>query len=377
MRTGIATFGLDYGRCPLWLFQRMTRLARLITEAIVVEFGREEFIKRVSDPFFFQSFGTVLAFDWNASGLTTTTTGALKEALRGTERTLGIFVAGGKGKTSLKTPADIENFSQRFSFNPKPLVYASKIAAKVDNSAVQDGFTLYHHSFIFTQNGLWTVIQQGMDTKAGRARRYHWLSDKVYDSARRSLGEGGFVEEPHTGISDPGISNFQLPISNKTLNLVARESRETRDTSSKLVKEEFSTLLKDLKVLDYINFPFNRRRLEKSLNFANEVGPHNFEELLGIRGVGPKTIRALSLVSEIIYGAKPSYTDPARYSYAHGGKDGIPYPVDRQTYDRSIEILNRAVKKAKMENSEKKQAFKKLFTCKYKGPGHRLGMALP
>lgn len=376
MRTGIATFGLDYGRCPPWLFERMKRLARLLTEAILIEFGREEFLKRLSDPFFFQSFGTVLAFDWDASGLTTTTTGALKEALRGTEKTLGIFIAGGKGKTSLKTPEEIKNFSQHFSFNPTPLVYASKMSAKVDNSAVQDGFTLYHHSFIFTlrppaggsrQASLWTVIQQGMDTKQGRARRYHWLSDNVYD----------FVEEPHSGIKDTRITNFKYQMSNKTLNLVAKESKTTRNISAELVSETFPALLRDLKVLDYINFAFDRQRLEKTLNFAHEVKPSNFESLLGIRGVGAKTVRALSLISEIIYGAKPSYRDPARYSYAHGGKDGIPYSVDRQTYDRSIEILNRAIKKARMEISERKLAFKRLSPRRHKDPVHRWGMDQP
>lgn len=356
-RTGIATFGLDYGRCPPWLFARMKRLARLITEAIVLEYGNKEFVKRMSDPFFFQSFGTVLAFDWDASGLTTTTTGALKEALRGTERTLGIFVAGGKGKTSLKTPDDITHYADWHGFNPNPLVYASKMSAKVDNTAVQDGFTLYHHSFIFTKEGLWTVVQQGMNTDRGRARRYHWLSDKVEDRAHRSLGEGGFVEEPHSGIKDQSpITTHQSPV----LNLVAKKSRKTRNMSATLVKEEFPTLLKDLKVLDYVNFPFDRRRMEKSLSFAHDSGPENFEQLLGVRGVGPKTIRALSLVSEVIYGAKPSYTDPARYSYAHGGKDGIPYPVDRPIYDTSISVLERAVKKARLCYYERLKALQKL-----------------
>lgn len=355
MRTGIATFGLDYGRCPPWLFARMKRLARLLTEAIVIEFGQEEFLRRMADPFFFQSFGTILAFDWDASGLTTTTTGALKEALRGTERTLGIFVAGGKGKTSLKTPDDIDMYSQRFSFDPKPLVYASKMSAKVDNTAVQDGFTLYHHTLLFTlrkgsgqaQQPQWAVVQQGMNSVKGRARRYHWLSDKVAD----------FVQEPHSGIKDQGL----MMNDKKTLNLVHKKSKQTRDTSAELVSENFPTLLKDLKVLDYINFPFDRKRIEKSLRTANEHKPDNFEHLLGVRGVGPKTIRALSLVSEIIYGAKPSYEDPARYSYAHGGKDGIPYPVDQESYDKSINVLQRAITKARMDHSEKKTAFQKLY----------------
>lgn len=346
MKTGIATFGLDYGRCPPWLFERMRRLARLLTEAIVYEFGNEEFVRRMSDPFFFQSFGTVLAFDWDASGLTTTTTGALKEALLGTERDLGIFVAGGKGKTSLKTPDDISRFADWYSFDPQPLVYASKMSAKVDNSAVQDGFALYHHSFIFTKKGIWTVVQQGMDTTRGRARRYHWLSDKLND----------FVEEPHAGIKD------QKPESKKkkVLNLVSKKSRKTRSTSAKLVAKQIRTLQKDLKVLDYVGLPFDQKRLTKSLNLAHEQNPANFEKLLAVRGVGPKTIRALSLISEIVYGAAPSYQDPARYAYAHGGKDGIPYPVDRKTYDSSTDILDKAVKKAKLGHYERLRALRRL-----------------
>ena len=381
-RTGIATFGLDYGRCPPWLFNKMKRLARLLTEAIVYEYSPAEFIRRMSDPFFFQSFGTLLAFDWNASGLTTTTTAAIKEALRGTEHSLGLFVAGGKGKTSRKTPSDIENFSQRFSFNPQPLIYSSKMSAKVDNTAIQDGFQLYHHAFFFTvektglprysasgehpensganpeKNFTWAVVQQGMAPSTirrahggeqgrttisgqGLARRYHWFSDNVSD----------FVEEPHTGITQPQ--------KRKVLNLTAKESHNTKTTSVGLINDP-QTLMKDLKVLDYVGVPFSHRRLEKTLHLAAEKEPKNFENLLATKGVGPKTIRALSLISEVIYGAKPSYKDPAKYSYAHGGKDGIPYFVDRKTYDQSIKVLERAVRKAKMGVPERQEAFKKL-----------------
>lgn len=349
MKTGIATFGLDYGRCPPWLFAKMKRLARLITEAIVYEFGPHEFLRRMSDPFFFQSFGTLLAFDWDASGLTTTTTGAIKEALRGTEKQLGIFVAGGKGKTSLKTPRELDQFGQRFSLNSKPLIYASKIAAKVDSSAVQDGFNLYHHSFLFTKDGSWTIVQQGMNTDKRQARRYHWYSGRVKD----------YVEEPHAGIKDSGNPKSQI-LNPKVLNLVSKKSRKTRKTSAKLVKDGFSTLKDDLKVLDYVGISFDKKRLERTLTMVHNKVPANFESLLAIHGVGPKTIRALSLISEIVYDAKPSYQDPARYSYAHGGKDGIPYFVDRKTYDTSISVLEKAVKKARLGRFEKLRALKKL-----------------
>lgn len=307
-KTGIATFGLDYGQCPPWLFAKMKRLGRLLTEAIVHEFGPTEFIRRMSDPFFFQSLGTILAFDWDASGLTTTTA-AIKEALRGTERSLGIFVAGGKGKTSRKTPEDIETHCEKSSLPhavSRELIYSSKMSAKVDNTAIQDGFQLYHHAFFFDRQGNWAVVQQGMSADVKKARRYHWFSESISD----------FIEEPHSGITQPQKK--------KVLNLTAKESRETKTTSVGLVNE-IKTLIKDLRVLDYVDQPFDQRRLEKTLRKVTEQAPRNFEHLLAIKGVGPKTIRALSLISELIYGAKPSYKDPARYSYAHGGKDGIPY----------------------------------------------------
>ncbi|NIT03797.1 DUF763 domain-containing protein [Candidatus Saccharibacteria bacterium] len=345
-RTGVATFGLDYGTCPPWLFAKMKRLARLLAEAIVWEFSPTEFIKRMSNPFFFQSFGTILAFDWDASGLTTTTTAAIKEALRGTERSLGVFVAGGKGRTSLKTPEDIRNHFSKYQLsinNCDKLIYASKMSAKVDNTAVQDGFQLYHHAFFFDRKGNWSVVQQGMNEKIKRARRYHWFSKGFSD----------FVEEPHAGITQPQRG--------KVLNLVSKKSRDNKDVSVELVKD-IKTLRGDLKVLDYVGVPFDKRRLESTLNNAYERSPENFENLLAVRGVGPKTIRALSLISELIYGAAPSYQDPARYSFAHGGKDGIPYPVDRKVYDQSISVLERAVRRAKLQHAEKEKVFRKLET---------------
>ncbi|TSC52378.1 MAG: hypothetical protein LiPW39_577, partial [Parcubacteria group bacterium LiPW_39] len=234
MRTGLAQIPLDYGTCPRWLFEKMTRLGRLIAEAIVLEFGPEEFIRRLANPFFFQSLGSVLAFDWNSSGLTTTLCGALKEALRGTEKDLGIFVAGGKGKTSRKTPQQIEDFGWRFGLNFAPqLIYASRMSAKVDSAALQDGFALYHHSFFFTKTGSWSVVQQGMNTGIKQARRYHWNSDAFQN----------FVEEPQAAI----CSNVKV----KPLNLVAKESSQTRDYSVDLIRENFNSLLTDLKRISW------------------------------------------------------------------------------------------------------------------------------
>lgn len=380
MRTGIATIPLDYGKCPYWLFERMRRLAREIITAIVEELGPEELLRRLSNPVWFQSLGCVLAFDWNSSGLTTTTLGALKEGIRGLENDLGIFVCGGKGKTSRKTPEQIQKWGEFLGLPVEKidqLVYASKIAAKVDSSLIQDGFQIYAHNLIFSKSGQWTVIQQGMNTEIQKARRYHWLSSTL----RQAQGKIDFVEEPHSGI----ISDIKV----KPLNLTAKESNENREISTELVKEEPKKFLKDFKKI--LNKPdslirkiklgnftemelndvefhwhpvvkekFNLKRLEKTIFTAHSENPENFEKLLSLKGIGPKTIRALSLVSEIIYGAKPSYEDPARYSFAHGGKDGTPYSVEKETYDKTIEIIRKGIKKSKVNQSERLSALERL-----------------
>jgi hypothetical protein len=354
MRTGIAYLPLHYGKAPVWLFQRMKKLAREITIIIVSDFGAGEFLKKISNPCWFQSFGCVLGFDWHSSGVTTTVGGALKEGLKGLEKELGLVIAGGKGGTSRKTPSEIETFGEKFSLPPekiKDLIYASKMSAKVDTSALQDGFQLYHHNFIFTCRGDWAVFQQGMNLDLRAARRYHWLSSSLKD----------FVEEPHTAICTEKKST--------TLDLTAKESKATRELNVELINENFPALLRDLKKLDTLILPkyhpiypvnFDVKRLDKILRSINERKPEDFEKMLGLSGVGPKTILALSLISELIYGTKPSWKDPARYSFAHGGKDGYPYPVQKEIYDQSIEILRQAIKKAKIERSEKIKALKVL-----------------
>jgi len=373
MRTGIATIPLDYGRCPRWLFERMKRLARGIIITLVEEFGPDEVLKRLSDPIWFQSFGCVLGFDWNSSGLTTTTLGAVKAALFDIQDKLGIFICGGKGKTSRKTPEQIQKFGEFLSFSPKQverMVYTSKISAKVDSSCIQNlynPFQIYHHNFIFTKSGQWAVVQQGMATEIQKARRYHWLSTNVKD----------FVEEPHSGIVADERTN--------PLNLVAKESKGNKEISTELTKEEPKTFLRDIELisgrqnhlirqrrlpgfteveLNNVEFyshsvlreKFDLKRLKKIINKAHFLKPKNFEGLLATEGVGPKTIRALSLVSELIYGAKPSYQDPARYSFAHGGKDATPYPVDRDIYDKTIEILEKGIQKSQISDKEKDKA---------------------
>jgi hypothetical protein len=351
-RTGIAHLPLHYGKVPPWLFERMVRLAREIVSAIVLDFGPEEVLRRIADPCWFQAFGCVLGYDWHSSGVTTVLCGALKEGLKGRDKELGLFIAGGKGKTSRRTPAEIESWGQALSFDAAPLIYASKMAAKVDNTALQDGYQLYHHTFFFTPQGSWAVVQQGMNISSHYARRYHWLSEKVTD----------FVCEPHAAICSQGTG--------ETLNLVASESARARNTISEItVAEKPEKLLRELKNIKQLVLPSRHHLyledihpewLERPFSLIHEHQPKNFEQLLGLEGVGPKTVRALALISELIYGAPVSFRDPARYSFAHGGKDGYPFPVDRKTYDRSIEILSRAVQLARLSSEEKRQALARL-----------------
>lgn len=351
MRTGITDAPLTWGSCPHWLFQRMVRLSRAIGIAIIKKFGPEEFLKRVSDPVWFQSFGCVIAFDWNASGLTTTTLGALKLALKGLEKDLGLFICGGKGKTSRKTPTEINNWGRQLRLNEKTikqLEYFSKTSAKVDSALVQDGFQIYHHNFLFTPSGHWAVIQQGMNPDQKRARRYHWLGDQKKD----------LIEKPHAGIA----SQIFLP---SVLDLTSEKSRENRKTSLNLIQSP-KIFIQDIKILtvktkslnfkalslpeaDFYRHPVEKEsfslnpQIKKAIDKAIIAQPASFENLLMTKGVGEKTIRAISLVAEIIYGARPSYQDPARYTFAHGGKDGIPYPVDRKTYDQTLAVIEKAI----------------------------------
>lgn len=350
-KTGVADLPLHYGKSPAWLFSRMKDLAREITINIVDEFGAEEMLRRLSDPFWFQAFGCTLGFDWHSSGLTTTVCAALKEGVKGLEKELGIFVAGGKGRTSRRTPLEIEERGHLIPADSHRLIYASRMAAKIDSAGLQDGFQLYHHSFIFTKTGFWVVIQQGMNEITRFARRYHWQGDKVKS----------FVCEPHTAIC--------CDERKKGLNMVARESEEARTTVASLSREKPDHLIKELtKIqtlkLSPLHFPLaadiRPKALEKILNKTYENKPNNFEQLLALKGVGPKTIRALALVSDLVYGARISFRDPATYSFAHGGKDGFPYPVDRKDYDKTIWVLRQAVAEAKIGRSEKLKALKRL-----------------
>jgi uncharacterized protein len=370
-RTGFAHLPLHPGRAPAWLFGRMTRLAREITTHVVADRGPEEMLRRLADPFWFQAFGCVLGFDWHSSGVTTTVTGALKEGIKGLEHELGFYAQGGKGRTSRKTPGEIVARCDDLSIDPTPLVYASRMAAKVDTAAVQDGYQLYHHTFFFTGAGHWSVVQQGMSDATSTARRYHWLSESLHS----------FVNEPHEAIcSDARVD---------TLNLVAGEHEGLRRASVELAAGSPNRVLDMVRRQtaagrDSFRLPFEAgtspappsldmpgrhalmlqdvdpRRLHTVLLSTYERAPEDFETLLGLEGVGARTLRALALVSEVIWGTPASTRDPARFAFAHGGKDGTPFPVDRATYDQTIDALHRAMATAHVDRSEKVDALKRL-----------------
>lgn len=357
-RTGYAHLPLHGGKAPRYLFERMVPLSREIVAHIAAEHGRDEVLRRLSDPYWFQAFGCVLGFDWHSSGLTTTVCGALKEGLRGLDRELGLFVAGGKGATSRKTPAEITATCERLGREPQPLVHASRISAKVDSAAVQDGYQLYHHAFVFTADGRWCIVQQGMNDATAMARRYHWLSDNVTS----------YVSEPHAAVCCDATT--------PTLNLVAAENAPVRDASAVLASQRPEVTLEALGHLPSLELPrrhevraadIDPRHLAKVLLQTYEQAPGDFEALLSIPGVGARTLRALALTSELVYGTRTSLRDPARFSFAHGGKDGTPYPVDRATYDKTIEVMHGALNAAKVGHGEKLAAFRRLATFAGRG----------
>jgi hypothetical protein len=337
---GVADLPLHYGKAPRWLFERMTKLSKCISEIVILEYGKDEFLRRLSDPFWFQAFSCVVGYDWHSSGTTTVTMGALKSVINPEEH--GIAVTGGKGKVSRRTPEEIQKMGDILSLSIDDIEkfkYSSKMAAKVDNALLQDGYTLYQHSFLFTEDKKWIVIQQGFNAATKYARRYHWLSEKVKS----------FVVEPHLAIC--------CDVTGKTLNMVAEESEECRKASVDLVKDDPNNLKKYLLLdekheIDLKNY--------KALANAYEFQPKNYEELVALKGLGAKSLRALALLSKLVYGAEPSWRDPAKFSFAHGGKDGFPYPVDRENYDKSIEILRTAVENARLDNKEKIFAIKRL-----------------
>jgi uncharacterized protein len=365
-RTGVANLPLHGGKAPSWLTGRMRKMAKEIASIIIEDQGVDKFIERLSDPYWFQAFGCVLAYDWHSSGVTTVVTGILKSALTPEEH--GVAVCGGKGKTSRKTPSDIEAVGEKFDFSQETvdnLTYTSRMTAKVDNTAIQAGYQLYHHAFLITKEEKWAVIQQGMSDQDRSARRYHWLSENTKC----------FVEEPHNAIA----CDFKRE---RALNMVAKQSNAARKASVDLSKEPTKKLFN---LMHSTSKPLNQSSLQewlpksvdpwqqtlttlsmpRNINWDTlarlyEFQPSNYEELLSVKGVGPATVRGLALVAELVYGEAPSWEDPVKFSFAYGGKDGVPYPVNRQAMDESIQILRQSVEEAKIGDKEKLQALQRL-----------------
>jgi hypothetical protein len=363
-RTGIAKLPLHYGKAPKWLTVRMIRLAREIVTIIVDEYGQDEFLQRISDPLWFQALGCVLGYDWHSSGVTTVLTGVLKSAVNPSEQ--GVAVCGGKGRVSRQTPMEISRVGEKFGFTTdrvNHLRYVSRMSAKVDNTAIQAGYPLYHHAFFITEGGKWAVVQQGMSVKDRTARRYHWLSEHAKN----------FVVEPHNAI----VGDMEREV---VLNMTAKESEGCQKTSTDIAKEEPRKVMRMLKSIrpayqkslqewmpkaGWKEYAVDVLSLPRNLNWnaikrAYEFQPKNYEELLAIRGIGPATVRALALISELIYGEKPSWKDPVKYSFCVGGKDGVPYPVDRDAMDKSIKILKTAIKNARIGDKERLRSLQRL-----------------
>ena len=351
MQRRLAELPLHNGKAPSWLFQRMKRLAREIVLLFLIEGRVNDLIRNLSDPYWFQALGCILGFDWHSSGLTTTTGGALKEGLKEISLEAGIFIAGGKGRTALHTPDEIRRMADKSGFDGERWVNLSRLVARIDNNAIQDGYQLYYHLLVFTKDGNWCIIQQGMNPNNRYARRYHWLGEEVKD----------FVNEPHKAICSEKFEDL-------VLNLVAKDSEGTRKTITQLSREAPDRVVKDWEKV-ILHLPSHHpigvseikpQNLKSILLETYQNPPPDFQSLLLYKGVGAKTLRALSLISELVYGQPPSFKDPARFSFAHGGKDGHPYPVDRKLYDTSIDILEKAIKRAKLGQREEINALRRL-----------------
>jgi len=334
----------------MWLATRMARLGRVMVEALVVEYGRDEVLRRLADPFWFQSLGCVMGMDWHSSGITTSVLGALKRGLAPVETELGIHVCGGRGRHSRRTPDELQALGDKLSVDPTGLVRASRLVAKVDSAALQDGFDLYLHSFIVTDDGKWVVVQQGMNPDKRQARRYHWLWDRA----------GSFVDQPHAAIEGEPAA---LPIVNLT-DSGAAAARE--QTVSLAVSDPGKVVAQVERVLEMPSHHDVRadnldlRRLAAALHVASRQGPSTFPELLLTPNIGQRTLFALALVAEVLHGAPSRFSDPARFAFAHGGKDGHPFPVPLKVYDETLRTLRRAVDAAKLGQTDKMAALRKL-----------------
>ncbi len=368
-KSGHADLPLHTGTVPKWLADRMMTTGTLIIEALVMNYGRKEALVRLSDPLWFQSFGAVMGMDWHSSGITTSVMYALKRGLNPRARDLGICVCGGRGKYSRRTPDELRMLADISSLDGEALIKASKLSAKVDNTAVQDGFQLYQHNFIVTCDGDWAVVQQGMNVEKRAARRYHWCSDNLRLFSGAASPSDSFLDEPHTGVTGENKGDI--------LNLTASDADKTRSAILTLSKEEPSRILKECAAIfnsdgtrnavlpvhhEVRKEDVNTKRLGAVLATAYEKQPEDFSSLLLTEGLGPRTLQSLTLVSEVIYGTPSRFTDPARFSFAHGGKDGHPFPVPLKIYDESIRVLQDSIEKSKLGYNEKSECIRKLHS---------------
>ena len=346
-RGGSADLPLHGGAVPHWLASRMAKLGRVITEALVLEYGRDEFLRRLAHPFWFQSLGCVMGMDWHSSGITTSVLGALKRGLRDVEWELGIHVCGGRGRHSRRTPEELVAVGERIGFDGDGLARTSRLVAKVDSAAVQDGFDLYLHGFVVTDDGKWTVVQQGMNPSRKQARRYHWLSE----------GVRSFVDEPHAAIEG-------RPQQEPIVNLTDHRAAASRDRQMQMIASG-----EVLRELPRLSMPAHHdvrpsdvvaRRLAGVVAAAQSRAPVDFADLLLTPGLGARTVRALALVAEVVHGAPCRFTDPARFSLAHGGKDRHPFPVPLRVYDQTLSVMRQAVEQAKLGNEERLAALRRL-----------------
>jgi hypothetical protein len=347
-RSGSADLPLHYGYVPRWLAERMAKLGLAVVETIVMDYGKDEVLRRISDPFWFQSLGAVMGMDWHSSGITTSVMGALKRAINPHSRDLGIYICGGKGNHSRETPAELLKVSESTGLDGDHLVKCSKLSAKVDNTAIQDGFQLYTHNFILSSEGKWAVVQQGMSTQSKTARRYHWHSENLTS----------FVDDPHTSIYGKNTGYI--------LNMADKTAEPSRNGVMQIANENPQAMISEISKLvmpshhDVRAKDVDLKRLGAVLWLAHEKRPADFEELLLLEGLGPRTLQSLALVSEVIHGTPSRFKDPARFSFAHGGKDGHPFPVPIKVYDETLSVLQTAIHKAKLGQGEKNEAIKRL-----------------
>src|SRR6266850_3279129 len=347
-RSGVADLPLHGGRVPQWLAERMTRLGTAITETIVQDYGTSAFLSRLSDPFWFQALGSVMGMDWHSSGITTSVMGALKRGLASRADELGIYICGGRGRFSRNTPSELRSIAERRGFDGEDLVRTSRLTARIDNNAIADGFQIYLHSFVVTASGEWAVVQQGLNDGSGMARRYHWHSASVRD----------FVAEPHTGI----VGENQGTI----MNLVDSQATTAQTAMLEIVHEHPERTLGAARHLSMPRHHSVRsenvdlKRLGAVLALAYERDLHDFAELLLLEKLGPRTLQSLALVAEVVHGAPSRFNDPARFSFAHGGKDRHPFPVPLKTYDESLNFLRTSLDRARLGGDEKLDGFRRL-----------------